>query len=227
MDGAVGDPVEFRAGTFQHGYAASRRQSERLTDSVVGVDAAGDVEGRGRDVGTQGLDDRVAPGDDLGARLAAATAVGGPAVARTSRTRRSAARGAGPPTRGGPTTGGGAGGIPAAGTGAPGAPGTGAPETGTLPRVGRALAALVGDVLLAVGGLGGRALTFKAATALASRAHGGPLAALADRPAALGVAGHVSPSVGERTGRRAPRRGAGPATIAGRTGCLRWRSLRW
>jgi hypothetical protein len=78
VHGSVGDPVEFRSGTFQDRYAALGRLGERFTDPVVGVDAAGDEHRRGGDVGPQRFDDRVAPSDDLGARLPPPPKVGRP-----------------------------------------------------------------------------------------------------------------------------------------------------
>ena len=56
VDRAVGEPVELAAGRLEDGDAALGRDLERLADPVVGVDPAGDVHRRDRDVGAQRLD---------------------------------------------------------------------------------------------------------------------------------------------------------------------------
>ena len=116
----IGEPVQLARGVSRIGmpravaiFSASR------TRSSVSI-RPGDVHRRDGHLGAQRLDDGVAPGDDLAARLALA------------------------------------------GAGAPGLPAT------------AALGWLVGLVVRAVGGLGGRALALEPAAALAAGPDGGP-----------------------------------------------------
>jgi len=90
VHGTVGEPVELAPGGLQHRDPPGGGGLQRLADPVVGVDAAGDVHRGDRHVGAQGLDDRVATGDDLARgpralRRPLASGAGGPACARRGR----------------------------------------------------------------------------------------------------------------------------------------------
>src|SRR5690606_9882618 len=78
------------SGRLQHRDRPLGSDLECLLDPVVALQPAGDVQGIDRYIGPQRLQDRVAPGDDLAARLVATRGPAGPRAASPVGSRRGA-----------------------------------------------------------------------------------------------------------------------------------------